>query len=316
MPVHAADLFPILEMRDADRAEELRALDQAGDWDIAVRYHEFKHRLGIGAENEKRIQALRRISAQAVLDRARAVLGSVVHVLEQKVVALSALPANRVTEELDLEETLDHALPGVAGALALSPEDIFMSVQVPRRQTLILCLDTSLSMTGEKLALTAVSVAVVLLQFPDDPIGIVAFENEARVLKRPEETISIVELVERFLDVPAQGYTHLEEGLRTAIEMLWAVKSDASAISGVRRVPSMVLVSDGKYTAGKDPAYLASRVPHLEVVKMGSDRSSRALCEDLAQRGQGSMREVENLEDLPVVMYGVVKDLLRGRGTR
>lgn len=163
-------------------------------------------------------------------------------------------------------------------------------------------------MTGEKLALTAVALAVVLLEFPDDPIGIVAFENEAKVLKSLDERISVQGLVERFLDVPAQGYTHLEDGMKAALKLVKSAKA-----SGNGRPPSAVLLTDGKYTAGKDPAYLAARFPHLVVLKMGQERASLELCRDLAKRGRGALREVGELESLPSIMYGVVKDLLRGR---
>jgi hypothetical protein len=74
-----------------------------------------------------------------------------------------------------------------------------------------------------------------------------------------------------------------------------------------------VLLSDGKYTAGRDPAYLAPRFSHLVVLKMGRERASLDLCRELAQRGSGALREVGEVEELPAVMYGVVKDLLRGR---
>jgi Mg-chelatase subunit ChlD len=163
-------------------------------------------------------------------------------------------------------------------------------------------------MTGEKLALTAVALAVVLLEFPDDPIGIVAFENEARVLKRPDERISIQLLVERFLDVPAQGYTHLEDGMRAALKLARNAQS-----SGHGKPASTVLLTDGKYTAGRDPSYLAPKFPHLVLLKMGREKASLEFCRDLARQGRGMLREVDELESLPSVMYGVVKDLLRGR---
>jgi hypothetical protein len=82
---------------------------------------------------------------------------------------------------------------------------------------------------------------------------------------------------------------------------------------GRGRPPAVVLLTDGKYTAGKDPAYLAPRFSHLHVMKMGSEKSSLLLCRELARLGRGSLREVPELQALPGVMYGVVKDLLRGR---
>jgi Mg-chelatase subunit ChlD len=251
---------------------------------------------------------LRRLSAAAVLARARAVLGSVVHPVETRSSPLSELPSNAEQPDIDLDETIDAAPLCVAGLAPLTAHDIWMTHNTHRRQPVVLSVDTSLSMTGEKLALTAVALAVVLLQFPEDPVGIVAFENEASVLKRPDERITVQQLVERFLDVPAQGYTHLEEGLRIALKL---VRVAASQGKGV--VPSTVLLTDGKYTAGRDPAYLAPKFPHLIVLKMGKERASLELCRELARKGRGALREVDELEALPMVMYGVVKDLLRGR---
>ncbi|MGZ3689670.1 MAG: vWA domain-containing protein [Bdellovibrionota bacterium] len=288
-------------------------LESASAWDIATRYHEFRSKFAM----KDKVRQLRKLSAQAILDRAQEVLGSVVHPLEMRLAPLAELPGTAEGADLDLEESIENSPLAVASAggfsdadYPLTDQDIWMSYTTPRRQSVILSVDTSLSMTGEKLALTAVALAVVLLQFPEDPIGIVAFENEAMVLKHPFEKISIQQLVERFIDVPAQGYTHLEAGLKESLRLV-----QSAASSGHGRPPSTVLLSDGKYTAGRDPAYLASRFPHLVVMKMGRERASLGLCRELAQKGRGALREVGDLEALPTVMYSVVKDLLRGRSS-
>ncbi len=279
-------------------------LSSASSWDVATRYHEFKAKRSY----QSIARRLRKVSVHAVMQRAQAVLGSVVHPVDLRMSTLAELPGGADQPELDLEETIDQSPHLLTGRVPAAAEDLWMSYSTPRRQSVVLSVDTSLSMTGEKLALTAVALAVVLLQFPDDPIGIVAFENEAKILKRPEEKISIAELVERFLEVPAQGYTHLEEGLRASLGM---VKNQMSR--GSQKPVSTVLLTDGKYTAGRDPSYLAPRFRHLIVLKMGNERASMSLCQDLASQGGGALKEVADLEDLPQVMYSVVKDLLRGR---
>jgi Mg-chelatase subunit ChlD len=296
-----------LDADDAAWAE----LVSASAWDVATRYHEFKSKPSF----KNLARHLRRISADAVLLRAQNVLGSIVHPVENRTALLSEIPQDASQLDLDLDETLELSPLTVASSsgllkqdFPLTEEDLWMSFQVPRRQSLVLAVDTSLSMTGEKLALTAVALAVVLLQFPEDPVAIVAFENMARVIKGPEERISLTELIERFLDVPAQGYTHLEEGMRAALRLV----QQGQALSR-GRPPSTVLLTDGKYTAGRDPAYLAPRFPHLTVLKMGHERASWDLCRELAHRGHGSVREVDDLQVLPSVMYGLVKDLLCGR---
>jgi Mg-chelatase subunit ChlD len=283
-------------------------LASASSWDVATRYHEFKSKPS-AQKNRKLADHLRAISTRAVLERAQSVLGSVVRPTDYFRSPMSEVPADAHLPELDIEDTLEEA-PWIAdpkSKLLARPEDLWVEYQVVRDQAVILSVDTSLSMTGEKLALTAVALAVVLLQFPDDPVGIVAFENDAKVLKQPDEKISVEELVARFLDVPAQGYTHLEAGMKSALVLLRDLGAGRS-----RRPPSCVLLTDGKYTAGRDPAYLAVRFPHLVVLKMGDERSSQALCEELAKKGRGALREVGDVEELPEAMYAVVKDLLRG----
>ena len=284
--------------------EDELSLESLGGWDVATRYHDFKGRPGF----RRRTHQLRRISAEAIIRRAQAVLGAVVHPQERRVDAASNLPAEAEQVDLDLEETLENE-PWLGREAPGQPDgEVWMSYALPRRQPVILSVDTSLSMTGEKLALTAVALAVVLLQFPEDPIGIVAFENEARILKRPEERMSLLALIERFLDVPAQGYTHLEAGLRASLQV-----SRSAAHQARSRPASTVLLTDGKYTAGRDPAYLAPRFHHLVVLKMGYERASVDLCQEMAKKGHGRVQEVGDLQTLPTIMYGVVKDLLRGR---
>lgn len=295
--------------------DETLDIENASAWDVAVRFHEFKSKIS----SKALIKKLRQLSVAAVLERAQEVLGSVVHPVEGRSSPLSDLPARADQPDFDLDETLENsplAIASVMGAFEdtslsdypVTDQDIWMSYNIHRRQPIILSVDTSLSMTGDKLALTAVALAVVLLQFPDDLIGIVAFENEAKILKSPEEKISVAQLVERFLDVPAQGYTHLEEGLKMSLKLIRRVEA-----AGSGRPSSTVLLTDGKYTAGRDPAYLAPRFPHLVVIKMGTERASLSLCKDLAKKGRGALREMGELETLPAIMYSVVKDILRGR---
>ena len=282
-----------LGAQEPDDEADLLNAGLSNAWDVATRYHEFKTRPSL----QKVAEHLREISADAILEKARGVLGAIVHPSAQVSAPWDQAPAGAEALDIDLDETLEA-----------TPQELWMEFRVRRSQPVVLSVDTSLSMTGEKLALTAVALAVVALQFPEDPIGIIAFENRAVVLKRPEERLDPRALISRFLDVPAQGYTHLEAGIQEALAQV-----DQLGKGGRARLPAAVLLTDGKYTAGRDPAYLAPRFRQLHVLKMGQERSSLSLCRDLARRGHGALREVPELEALPGVMYGIVKDLLRGR---
>lgn len=277
---------------DLDPEEGYIDLTTFADWDVASRYQEFKKK----TQDAGVLREMKRVSALAVIRRAQNILGSVVHPMEYKIDLWDSLPPQAQTPELDLETTLEERA---------TESEVWMSYQQPRHQSLVLSIDTSLSMTGEKLALTAVALAVVLLQFQDDSVGVVTFESKGKVIRRPSEPISIVETIERFLEAPTQGYTHLEEGLKETLVLLNETKTRFAKSAAI-------LLTDGKYTAGKDPSYLAPRFEHLTVLKMGPERASLELCRELSLKGNGNMREVKDLQGLPEAMYSVVKDLLRG----
>lgn len=218
------------------------------------------------------------------------------------------IPFQAMQIEMELDETIEENPQLLSNEFKIDPKELIAEFSLPKKNAFILTVDTSLSMTGEKLALTAVALSVVLLQFPDDPIGIIAFENHPKVLKLPTEKITAEELIGRFLEVPAKGYTHLESGIKMALKCIELIPQ-----AGLSAPPSTLLLTDGKYTAGRDPAYLGSLFKHLIVLKMGNERSSRSLCKELAKRGNGTLMEIEDLRTLPTVMLNVVKDLLRGR---
>jgi Mg-chelatase subunit ChlD len=249
------------------------------------------------------------------LRRARQVLGAVTHPTKREARPWPELPTTATRIELDLDSTIENSPVAVASAanqltadIPLMPEDLILDYDVHRELPLVLCLDISLSMMGENLALMAVAMAVVLLELREDPIGIVGFDDDGRVLKAPSERLSACPLVERLLDVPGRPYTHIEAGLRKALDMGTRCSSSAK-----RPAVSTVLLTDGRYTLGNDPAYLAPSFSHLLVLNMGKATSGRDLCRELAKRGNGSVKEVPDLNVLPFVMYQVVQDLLRGR---
>lgn len=266
---------------------------------MAIRYHELKRDESIAERQKKR---LRETTLHAILRRAQEMVGSLSHPKvhwHEEIAPTTFLPD---FAEIDWEETLSQ----LVGPKKL--EKLDLECVGERSQPIVLCIDTSLSMTGEKLALTSVALAIVLLQFHADPISLVTFESRASLLWDGRRSMHVREALEKFVDVPAEGYTDLEEGLRLAHRQTRSLPRPERA-----RPPQTILLTDGKYTAGRDPTRVASRFQGLHVLKMGSDRSSKDFCRELARRGAGSYREAQSLEELPLAMLQVTRELLRGK---
>ena len=196
-------------------------------------------------------------------------------------------------EELDLDVSLES-------------DPLLMQLTVEKKETkrteVIVCIDTSLSMTGKKLALTAVALAVIALQIDPEDLAVIAFETEANLIKGLGEKKNVYEILKAFLDVPARGLTNIESGLLQA-----AVES----AKGKLKRKSVILMSDGRFTAGRNPEYVVPRLPRLHIVQTGSPWASPRFCRSLATLGHGRHLRVGKTEHLPKALYSLVHELIR-----
>jgi len=254
------------------------------DWDKAIRYHEMKKRL-----DEVKRAKLRAGAIRAIVQKALATMGAV-----QKPYDLRNVPwTSHPQEEFDLEATLDED-PTL--------ETLMVEMREPRRAEVIICLDTSLSMTGRKLALNAVALAVLALQLEPEDYSVIAFESDANLVKPLGQKLDLYRMLEKFMEVPARGLTNIESGL------LMAKKQ---AATGKLPKKHVILMTDGRFTAGKNPEHVVPSLPRLHVVQTGSPWSSPRFCRGLARQGRGKYVRVAHVEHLPSALYSLVSGIIR-----
>lgn len=194
--------------------------------------------------------------------------------------------------ELDLERTLEERHAG--SGLAVTRVE-------PREAEVVAILDMSLSMTGEKIALVALATAILRMKL--EHVSVVAFDTHAHRLVRVNEAVSLRELVRRVLEVPAQGYTNIEEGLVAGCRELTTSR---------RRERVGLLFTDGCANVGGDPVAVAARFPRLHVVHLGhhNPQGTRA-CQAMAAAGRGRVFRALTYQDLPNVVRTAVRELFR-----
>ncbi|RJP70798.1 MAG: VWA domain-containing protein [Candidatus Abyssobacteria bacterium SURF_17] len=183
----------------------------------------------------------------------------------------------------------------------LESTDIILDIKEQKRCDCALMLDTSLSMTGKKLALLAVAAAVVAYKLPSEDFAIISFESTASTLKKMRARMPIEQVVTKILQVPAVGYTNVEAALEEGLRQLAA---------GRHKKRVGILLSDGKYTAGGSPLPVASRYRNLHVVLLGDFNTDPAMCSALAVGGHGMLYRAPSFESLPRTLNRLVADLL------
>ena len=148
-----------------------------------------------------------------------------------------------------------HARGRTGGPLRLRPTDLRVAVREGREANLVLfCVDASGSMAARR-RMAEVKTAILSLLVDAyqrrDTVGLVTFGGDRATLALPP-TGSVDVAAARLEQLPAGGRTPLAEGLVEAARLLEQQRRRADA-----RRPLLVVVTDGRATAGPDPLHRA-----------------------------------------------------------
>lgn len=233
------------------------------------------------------------MAVRAVLARAEDVMGSSKKETRKVIDSVS----HRPHAELNIDETIDN--------IAVKPypdaSDILVNYKEQKHLDCVLMLDTSLSMSGEKLALLAVAATVLAYKLPSEDFALVAFESTANTLKKMRSKLPVEHIAQKILDVPALGYTNIESAL---------VEGKLQLGLGRHKNQVGILISDGKYTAGGDPIPAAAGFRALHVVLIGDFNTDPDACRAMAATGHGHVYRAPNFQSLPRTLHRLLADLL------
>ncbi|MGD9963509.1 MAG: AAA family ATPase, partial [Thermoplasmata archaeon] len=281
------DLVPMLEKMNGGGELDY---DDIG-WAIARNYSHLRFTVGSPALAE----LARRIAIRATIRRVLQLLGPV------------SLPTHveRTTfiqgcdSEIDVDETLER----VFDRDRISSEDIVVENRAPRELAVALILDASLSMTGDKLAMASAAIAVLAYRLKTVDYLLITFNDRPTTVKRIGESKNLDDLVSGLLSSNASGYTDIDAALRKGSEELHRART---------RNRVGILITDGNYTVGGDPRDAASAYRRLFVVMTESHDCKAGECQAMAANGGGQMFTVSSFDEIPRVLYRVLRMVSQG----
>jgi len=272
----------------ADRYEvPVEGLD---GWDVAVNIT----RPGCRISDPDLRMFAERLASRAVLARAASLVGPlrlVTHIVRENL-------REPFAGELDLDATLDNVL----GKPFPEAEDWVIQHREERHHQVVLMVDTSLSMSGENMAMAAVTAAVLALKLRPEDLSVVVFDDVAETITQLGVADPAEEVVRRMLDQPVGGYTNIADALELGAAELERGRNP-------RR--SGLLITDGIATAGGDPLPLAHRFSRLFVLLTEDYKMDPVLCRRLADAGGGDVFPVGSFRQLPARMLDVANRVLR-----
>lgn len=256
-------------------------------WAVAQHYSYIRRQL----KDPKLLKIAKKIAMTAIIHRTLQLLGPTRRRMEH--VREPYTPGQ--TGEIEIEMTAEEIL----GKKEIDNSDLIIESNVPRKTACVMMLDTSMSMSGDKLGIATASLGVLAFKLKSIQYGVITFDNVARLVKRLDQRLTIASLVGDLLDITAGGYTNIAEGLRTGLVEL--ASSKAKEKIGV-------ILTDGNYTAGKDPSEIAAQYPKLTVIMIKSHDSKPALCARIASLGKGKLIEADSFEEIPSILRNLLRD--------
>jgi gas vesicle protein GvpN len=282
-----SDLVQIIEENDAD------VLTQSDDigWAIAQNYSQLRIRL----KDQTLLELAKRIAIRATIRRVLRLLGPV------------SLPTYISRQEFklgeDAEIDVESTLERVVEKRHISPSDLIVERREPKRLSVAMMLDASLSMSGDKLAMATAAIAVLAFRLKTVDYILITFNDRPTVLKRVNQTKNLDDLISDLLEARAGGYTNIEWALRKGREEL---------SSSITRNQVGILITDGNYTVGADPAEAAMLYKRLFVIMTESHDCQPVTCAGIAKNGGGHMYSVSSFDEIPQVLYKVLRRVSQG----
>jgi len=198
---------------------------------------------------------------------------------------VASVPYRGGSDDIDLDRTLEqlteHPVP--------EDEDIVVRERVTTTRSVVLLVDLSGSMRGERVRTAAAAVGALAAELARDNLAVIAFWSDAAVLSHLGQHVPPERLLESMLRIPARGLTNVAFPLQVARRELGRIPA---------RDARVLLLSDCVHNAGPDPRPFAARLPRLDILLDTTGEQDPELARDLARLGRGQLRQVRTYRDV------------------
>jgi Mg-chelatase subunit ChlD len=198
---------------------------------------------------------------------------------------LASVPYRYNSDDIDLDRTLEvlteRPMP--------EDTDIVVRERVQEPRAVVLMIDVSGSMRGEKTKIAAATVAAVAGELASasgsTELAVVAFWADAAIVRPMGPPASGLRLLDDVLSIPAKGLTNVQFALATGLEQLNLARA---------RRRCGILLSDAVHNAGPDPRPMAAKFGQLHVLLETEGEHDADLGAQLARLGRGHLAPIRS----------------------
>ncbi len=199
--------------------------------------------------------------------------------------ALASLPYRGGSDDVDLDRTIEV----LAERPVPDDTDVFVRERTRTRRCVVLAVDVSGSMRGERTRTAAATVGALAAELRDDQLAVIAFWSDAAIVASLGDRVKPLSLLRDLLALPARGLTNVAFPLELARRQLAAA---------AHRDQRVLLLTDAVHNAGPDPRTFAARLPRVDVLLDVTAEHDLVLGREIAAAGRGQLYPVAGHRDI------------------
>ncbi|MHA2497533.1 MAG: vWA domain-containing protein [Candidatus Hodarchaeales archaeon] len=200
------------------------------------------------------------------------------------------------SERLRDDPYLDIDLDGTIEQYIVDPQRKSDAVRVFKRSktghSVLLIIDSSYSMSGQKIVMAAAAAATICHLFEARDIGVVHFGTKGEIVKSFDEEVSAEALVEQIFALIPKGFTNVYAGLKVGLDELGARKQYRF---------TAILLSDCATNTGKIPSIIAWKLRGLKIITIPPSIND-FMANLIARESRGEIFEAEKVMDIPIIL--------------
>lgn len=197
----------------------------------------------------------------------------------------ASLPYRGAADEIDLDATIEM----LAGKPVPEDHDIIVRDRVKAARAVVLIVDVSGSMRGERIRTAAATVGALAGELAQDQLAVIAFWSDAAIVSRLSDPVRPDRLLHTLAGIPTRGLTNVAFPLEVAARQLSSTPPQDARV---------ILLSDCVHNAGPDPRPFAAALPRLDVLLDVSGEQDVELGRELASAGHGILRLARSHHDV------------------
>lgn len=199
--------------------------------------------------------------------------------------ALASLPYQGGSDDVDLDRTIEV----LTERPVPDDTDIIVRERTRTRRCVVLAVDVSGSMRGERIRTAAATVGALAAELRDDQLAVIAFWSDAAIVLNLGDRVKPLSLLQDLLAIPARGLTNVAFPLELARRQLAAA---------AHRDQRVLLLTDAVHNAGPDPRTFAATLPRVDVLLDVTAEHDLVLGREIAAVGRGQLYPIASHRDV------------------